>query len=77
MSILVNTVAPVVVKPETDSKKASRKFGSAPHSVYGSAPNSEMHIQPTATSVMASRRLIFFSFTFKRAFLFDLINHID
>ena len=45
-------VAPVVVKPETVSKKASTGLWSAPHRRNGSMPNSDTttHDSPTANS---------------------------
>lgn len=38
-SILLSMVAPVVVKPETDSKNALGNVNSPPHIRYGSIPN--------------------------------------
>jgi len=48
------TVDPVVVNPETDSKKAS--IGpSAPVNTYGAPPNSDTRIQPKPTTRKPSR----------------------
>lgn len=44
-STLVNMVAPVVVKPDIDSKNASVKLPVTPLSMYGRAPNKEIEIQ--------------------------------
>ena len=46
---------PVVVKPETISNTASRYDGMSPQSVNGSAPASEITIQPSATVIRPSR----------------------
>jgi hypothetical protein len=42
-------VAPVVVNPETDSKKASTKLVVTPESIKGNAPKKPRKIQPIAT----------------------------
>ncbi|CDE31988.1 putative uncharacterized protein [Ruminococcus sp. CAG:403] len=44
-STVWKTVAPVVVKPETDSNSASIKLGSSPDKTNGSAPNKLIPIQ--------------------------------
>ena len=55
-SISVNTVAPVVVKPETDSKIASTGEVKTPSRRKGSEPSKGMHSQVIATTTRASRR---------------------
>ena len=51
-------VAPVVVKPETVSKKASIYDGIAPEIKNGSAPNMEENSQPKVTITRPSFALI-------------------
>ena len=56
-SMSVSTVAPVAVKPETDSKKASIGFASCdrPPSRYGSIPNTGTSSQISPTTRKPSR----------------------
>ena len=49
LSISVKTVAPVVVKPEIVSKKASATFGMHPCIIKGSIPKIEKKIHVVAT----------------------------
>ena len=53
-SISVRMLAPVVVKPETVSKKASTKWGISPEMTKGMAPNSDMRIHAKATTARPS-----------------------
>ena len=48
-STAVRMDAPVVVKPETVSKKASTYWGISPLSTKGSAPNADMASHASAT----------------------------
>ena len=48
-------LAPVVVKPDTVSNQQSTKLGIAPLKKKGSAPNSEITIQASATVKKPSR----------------------
>ena len=54
-STLVRILAPVVVKPETVSKMQSTKFGMAPLTKKGSAPNRETATQERETQRKPSR----------------------
>ena len=45
-------VAPVVVKPETDSKRASAKFGMMPDIHNGRAPKIPAETHAAATNIM-------------------------
>lgn len=56
--MLFNIVAPVVVKPETVSKKASIKDGMLPENKNGKEPKNEKKIQPNVTINKASFALI-------------------
>jgi hypothetical protein len=56
--MFAKTVAPVVVKPETDSKKASAKVGTAPESQKGKEPMAEAKIHDNPTATKASFGLI-------------------
>ena len=58
-SISVRIEAPVVLKPEQDSKKASAAEGIAPDSQKGSAPMTEQSSQLTDTTRKPSRTFIF------------------
>ena len=49
-STLATTLAPVVVKPETISKKASTKWGISPVSMNGIQPKRLITIQPRAVT---------------------------
>ena len=51
-----STVAPVVVKPETDSKNASPGEANVPAKRYGSAPPAPATIQVRPTTARPSRR---------------------
>lgn len=53
-STSLNMVAPVVVKPETVSKKQSKKLGMEPERRKGSAPKSDMAIHARATMTKPS-----------------------
>lgn len=59
VSTSVRIVAPVVVKPDTDSKKAFAKVKFPPHIRYGSIPN--MHERSHAKMVIANPSAIFIS----------------
>ena len=48
-------LAPVVVKPDTVSKKASTKWGMSPHRTKGIAPKADNRIQASATTANPSR----------------------
>ena len=54
-STAVNMVEPVVVKPETVSKKASIKLGMSPESTKGSAPKRDIKIHARDTTARPSR----------------------
>ena len=54
-STLFRIEAPVVVKPETVSKKASIKHGISPPSTKGSEPSSDMESQESPTAAKPSR----------------------
>lgn len=54
-SISVRTEAPVVVKPETDSKKASTNELNVSENRKGKAPTTPAPIQPRATIAIPSR----------------------
>ena len=54
-STAVRMVEPVVVKPETVSKKASIKLGMSPESTKGSAPKRDMKTHARATTASPSR----------------------
>src|SRR5690606_39592207 len=54
-SIAVRTVAPVVVRPEVASKKASVKEGKLPDQARGTAATREATTQPSPTVARASR----------------------
>ena len=58
-SMSVRMEAPVVVKPEQDSKNASAADGIAPESQKGSAPMTEQSSQLTDTTRKPSRTFIF------------------
>ena len=47
-------LAPVVVKPETVSKKASTKFGMSPERTKGNAPNADISTHARATTAKPS-----------------------
>ena len=49
------TVAPVVVRPEIDSKNASVKLGTAPESHSGTAPSIDSHTQTSTVITKACR----------------------
>ncbi len=49
-STAANTVAPVVVKPDTDSKRAAMGERIAPARRYGSAPKTPIAIQESETT---------------------------
>ena len=57
-STLFRIEAPVVVKPETVSKKASIKRGMSPPSTKGSEPSSDMASQASPTAAKPSRAKI-------------------
>ncbi len=57
LSISGITVAPVVVKPETVSKKASTKLGTLPEKTKGKAPKKEVSVHPKVTTKIASLAL--------------------
>ena len=54
-STSVKIVEPVVVKPETISKKASTKDGISPVMIKGSAPKTDSSTQTSATMARPSR----------------------
>ena len=54
-SISVRMLAPVVVKPETVSKKASTKLGISPEITKGRAPKTDISTQARATTAKPSR----------------------
>ena len=53
-SISVRILAPVVVKPETVSKKASTKWGMSPEMTKGRAPKTDISSQARATTAKPS-----------------------
>ena len=53
-STVVRTVAPVVVYPETESKKASVKLGTAPLITDGNAPNTDISTHARAATAIPS-----------------------
>ena len=53
-SISVRIVEPVVVKPETTSKKASWYFGMQPEITKGRAPKADQSSQASATTTKPS-----------------------
>ena len=54
-STSVRMLAPVVVKPDTVSNKASTNLGISPESTKGSAPNTDSKIQESPTMKKPSR----------------------
>ena len=53
--MLTRMVAPVVVKPDIVSKKASVNDGINPDNMNGKQPNNEKEIQPSVTTAKPSR----------------------
>jgi hypothetical protein len=69
-SILVKMLDPVVVKPDTDSKKASTKLCIDPENIYGRAPAKLIKNQDEDTMMYPSRLVI----PAKSCFFLPVIN---
>ena len=59
-SMTGNTVAPVVVKPDTDSKNAAATVGATPVVMNGTLPTTTTPIHPSPTTAIPSRGLMLY-----------------